>query len=101
MFKSRSARRQAILYVGLIAVSLLMLAFSASGPVTDLRRGVGFAMAPIQNVLRESGRTVSSLFATLGEITACARRTSASTPRTTSWPRRTDRLRACASKTSS
>jgi rod shape-determining protein MreC len=68
MFKSRSARRQAILYVGLIAVSLLMLAFSASGPVTDLRRGVGFAMAPIQNVLRESGRTVSSLFATLGEI---------------------------------
>src|SRR3954462_11624122 len=49
-------------------MTLLMLAFSASAPITELRRGVGFAMAPIQNVLRESGQTVSSFFATLGEI---------------------------------
>ena len=63
-----SGRRQAALYVALLAISLLLLAFSASAPVTELRRGVGFAMAPIQNVLRESGRTVSSFFATLGEI---------------------------------
>ncbi len=68
MIKSRSARRQAILYVGLLAITLLLLAFSASAPMTELRRGVGFAMAPIQNVLRQSGRTVSSFFATLGEI---------------------------------
>ena len=57
-----------MLYVALLAISLLLLAFSASAPITELRRGVGFAMAPIQNVLRESGRTVSSFFATLGEI---------------------------------
>jgi len=57
-----------VLYVALLAISLLLLAFSASAPITELRRGVGFAMAPIQNVLRESGRTVSSFFATLGEI---------------------------------
>lgn len=63
-----SGRRQAALYVALLAISLLLLAFSASAPITELRRGVGFAMAPIQNVLRESGRTVSSFFATLGEI---------------------------------
>jgi rod shape-determining protein MreC len=68
MFKSRSARRQAILYVALLTITLLLLAFSSSGPLTELRRGVGFAMAPIQSVLRESGRTVSSFFATLGEI---------------------------------
>ena len=68
MFKSRAARRQVLLYVGLLAVTLLMLAFSSSGPLMQLRRGVGFAMAPIQEVLRGGGRTVGSFFATLGEI---------------------------------
>jgi rod shape-determining protein MreC len=63
-----SGRRQAGLYVALVTISLLMLAFSASAPITELRRGVGFAMAPIQNVLRSGGQTVSSFFATLGEI---------------------------------
>jgi rod shape-determining protein MreC len=61
-------RRQAGLYLALLTITLLLLAFSASTPITELRRGVGFAMTPIQNVLRESGQTVSSFFATLGEI---------------------------------
>ncbi len=61
-------RRQTFLYVALLTITLLLLAFSASAPMTDLRRGVGFAMAPIQNVLRQGGQTVSSFFATLGEI---------------------------------
>src|SRR3954464_7114563 len=61
-------RRQVSLYLALLTVSLLMLAFSSSAPITELRRGVGFAMAPIQNVLRQGGQTVSSFFATLGEI---------------------------------
>ena len=68
MGKGQSGRRQAVLYVALLTISLLMLAFSSSAPITQLRHGVGFAMAPIQNVLREGGRTVSSFFATLGEI---------------------------------
>lgn len=68
MFKSRSARRQAILYVALLTLTLLLVAFSGSAPLTELRRGVGFAMAPIQNSMRNVGRTVSSFFATLGEI---------------------------------
>jgi rod shape-determining protein MreC len=68
MFRSAAGRRQAILYVALLTISLLLIAFSSSVPITEFRRGVGFAMAPIQNVLRESGRTVSSFFATLGEI---------------------------------
>jgi rod shape-determining protein MreC len=68
MFRTPSGRRQAILYVALLTISLLLIAFSSSAPITEVRRGVGFAMAPIQNVLRESGRTVSSFFATLGEI---------------------------------
>ena len=61
--QSKSARRQAALYVALLTITLLLLAFSASAPLTQLRRGVGFAMAPIQNVLREAGQGVSSFFA--------------------------------------
>jgi len=62
------ARRQATLYVALLTITLLLLAFSSSGPLTEMRRGVGFAMAPIQNVLRGAGQGVSSLFGALGEI---------------------------------
>src|SRR3954454_20557188 len=63
-----SGRRQAFLYIALLTITLLMLAFSASAPITELRRGVSFAMAPVQNVLRQTGQGVSSFFATLGEI---------------------------------
>jgi len=62
------ARRQATLYVALLTITLLLLAFSSSGPLTEMRRGVGFAMAPIQNVLRGAGQGFSSLFGALGEI---------------------------------
>src|SRR5689334_6669907 len=62
------ARRQATLYVALLTVTLLLLAFSSSGPLTEMRRGVGFAMAPIQNVLRGAGQGFSSFFGALGEI---------------------------------
>ena len=68
LLRGRPGRRQALLYVALLTISLLLLAFSSSTPITELRRGVGFAMAPIQSVLRQSGQTVSSFFATLGEI---------------------------------
>ncbi len=68
MLTGRSVRRQIVAYVLLLAVSILMLAFSQSAPVTQLRRGVGFAMAPIQETLRGSAQTVGSLFATIGEI---------------------------------
>ena len=65
---SRTVRRQVVLYVVLLAASLLMLAFSGSAPIGELRRGVGFAMSPIQEALRGGARTVGSLFATIGEI---------------------------------
>lgn len=68
MLTSRSVRRHIALYVVLLAVSMLILAFSNSEPASQLRRGVGFAMAPIQEVLRGAGQTVGSLFSTIGEI---------------------------------
>ena len=68
MLNSRSVRRQVVLYMVLLAASMLMLAFSRSVPVTELRRGVGFALAPIQEALRGSAQNFGSLFATIGEI---------------------------------
>jgi rod shape-determining protein MreC len=64
----RSARRQVVLYVVLLALSMLLLAFSGSAPIQELRRGIGFAMSPIQETLRNGARTVGSVFSTIGEI---------------------------------
>ena len=68
MLASRSARRHLITYVALLATSLLLLAVSGSGPVTELRHGVGFALSPIQASLREATRNAGSLLSTFGEI---------------------------------
>ena len=68
MLTNRSLRRQIVAYVVLLAVAMLILAFSSSPPVTQLRRGVGYAMAPIQEVLRGAGQTVGSVFSAFGEI---------------------------------
>ena len=65
---SRSARRQIAAYVALLAISLLLLAFSNSAPLLELRRGVGFALSPVQDTLRQGTRTVTSIFATISEI---------------------------------
>jgi rod shape-determining protein MreC len=65
---SRSVKRQTAAYVLLLAVTILLLAFSNSGPLLELRRGVGFALSPIQDTLRQGTRTVTSLFGAIGEI---------------------------------
>ena len=68
MFTRRHTRRQVVLFVVVLATSILMLAFSGSEPLTQLRGGVSFAMRPIQEVLRQGARTFGSLFSTITEI---------------------------------
>ena len=68
LLKNPSVRRHIAIYVVLIAISMLLLAFSSSAPVTELRRGVGYAMAPIQQTMRGAAQTVGSLFSSIGEI---------------------------------
>jgi rod shape-determining protein MreC len=64
----RSPRRRIIVYVLLIAGSLLLLAASTSAPVQDVRRGVNYALNPIQEVLAGGARSVSSIFAAFAEV---------------------------------
>jgi rod shape-determining protein MreC len=68
MISTRPARRVAVIYVVLIAASLVLLAISGTKPVTEIRRGVGFALSPIQEMLTNSTRTVTSVFAAFGQV---------------------------------
>ena len=68
LLKNRSVRRQAVVYVLLVAFSMLLLAFSGSPPVLQLRKGVGYAMAPIQATLHNTAQTLGSVFGSFGEI---------------------------------
>jgi rod shape-determining protein MreC len=68
VFSTPAARRQGVIYVVLLAVTIMLLAFSSSAPLLELRRGVGFAMSPFQEALLGSARQVSSFFATITEI---------------------------------
>ena len=65
---SRTARREVAVYVALLVVCLLLLAFSNSGPLLELRKGVGFALSPIQDTLRQGTRTLTSVFSTINDI---------------------------------
>ena len=61
-------KRQVSVYVGLIVLTILLVAFSGSAPLLEARRGLGFALAPIQDSLRQGTRTLTSVFATLNDI---------------------------------
>ena len=68
MLNTTRARRVGIAYAVLLAVSLLLLAVSGSPPIVELRRGVGFALAPAQEALRGGARQVGAFFGTIAEI---------------------------------
>jgi rod shape-determining protein MreC len=68
MLRDRHARRRAITFIVLLALCLVMLAISGSGPVQELRRGVNFAVSPVQDTLSESTRSVTDVLGALGEI---------------------------------
>ena len=68
MLTKSAARRRGVTYAVLVAISIVLLALSASEPLLELRRGVGFAMAPLQGALRDTTRQVTSVFAAIGEI---------------------------------
>jgi len=65
---STAVKRQVAVYVGLVVLTILLLAFSSSAPLIELRRGLGFALSPIQDSLRQGTRTVTSIFGTISEI---------------------------------
>lgn len=68
MLRDRQARGHIVIWVMLVALSLLLISFSKSRPVHDIRGGVNFALAPVQEVLSGATRSVASLFSAFAEI---------------------------------
>lgn len=66
--QSRATRRWVITYALLIAVSLVLIAVSSAPPIQELRRGINFAVSPIQGVLAGATRSATSIFDAIGQI---------------------------------
>lgn len=68
LLASRVARRRGIAFTVLLAVTLVLMAFSASAPVLEVQRGLNSAVRPIQGVLDDLAGGMSSAFGALGEV---------------------------------
>jgi rod shape-determining protein MreC len=68
LLSSRTARRRGILFTTLLALSLLLMAFSTAPPILEVQRAVNFAFRPLQGALDELAGAVSSALATIGEM---------------------------------
>ncbi|HEY6058017.1 MAG TPA: rod shape-determining protein MreC [Candidatus Limnocylindrales bacterium] len=68
LLASRSARRRGGAYAALLALTLVLMAFSSSEPLIELQKGVAFAFRPIQSGLTGFARGATDLVATIGEI---------------------------------
>jgi rod shape-determining protein MreC len=67
-FAGRGSRRRGIVFIVLVLISVVLLAVSDTGPVTQLRRGLNFAVAPIRDGLSESTRSATGFLDALGEV---------------------------------
>jgi rod shape-determining protein MreC len=68
LLANRTVRRRGVAYVLLLAVTLILMAFSSSPAVAELQRGVGFAFRPIQGALNDVGRSITSVFGAVTEM---------------------------------
>jgi rod shape-determining protein MreC len=68
MFLTRASRRRAMTYAVLVATSLVLLAFNSNPLMLEVRRGVGFAFAPVQGGLASVTRSGISVVDAISEI---------------------------------
>jgi rod shape-determining protein MreC len=68
MLTDRTVRRQLVTFSLLVATCMLLLAFSDTKPIQDLRGGVNFALAPIREALTGGARAVGSVFTSIADL---------------------------------
>ena len=68
LLSSRVARRRGILFVALLALSFVLMAFSTAPAILEIQRGINFAVRPAQGALDELAGSVSSALGAIGEI---------------------------------
>jgi rod shape-determining protein MreC len=68
LLANRAARRRGIAFTVLVAITLLLMAFSANPLVRDVQGGIGFAFRPIQGALDGVAGGVASVAAAITEM---------------------------------
>ena len=68
LLATRSARRRTIAYMVLLAVTLVLMAFSSNPMVREVQGGIGFAFRPIQGALDSVAGTIASIGTSIAEI---------------------------------
>jgi rod shape-determining protein MreC len=64
----RGSRRRSITFLVLVIISVLLLAVSESGPVSELRRGINFAVGPVRDSLSDGTRSATGFLDALAEV---------------------------------
>jgi rod shape-determining protein MreC len=68
MLADRAARRRGIVFTVLLAISLVLMAFSSTPVVRDVQSGIGFAFRPIQGALDGVIGTFASIATAITEM---------------------------------
>lgn len=68
LLASRNARRRSIAFVVLLAVCLVLMAFSANPAVRDVQSGIGYAFRPLQGALDSVASGLASIGSAVTEI---------------------------------
>ena len=68
LLATRAARRRGIMFMVLLIVSVLLMAFSSNPAVREVQNGVSFAFRPIQGALEGVTRGVASVATAISEI---------------------------------
>lgn len=66
--QNRAARRAGILFLVMLVISVLLMAFSSNAAVRDAQNGIGFAFRPIQGALDSVASGLASIGTAIGEI---------------------------------
>ena len=70
LLANRQVRRRGIVFTILIAITLLMMAFSSNPYVLDMQRGLSFALRPFQGALAAAAEGISNVASAVTEIDA-------------------------------
>ena len=68
LLASRTARRRSIVFIALIATTLVMMAFSSSPVVREFQGAVGYAIRPIQGAVDGFAEGVAGIFQSVSDI---------------------------------
>lgn len=73
LLDQRGSRRRVAIFVVLLGISVLLLVVSDTGPVTELRRGLNFAVAPVRATLSDGTQSATGFLDALAEVDALRR----------------------------